>query len=85
MVDTLPANVTFRSMTASQGSCTRTGQTVRCNLGDLGDGDVATITIVVRPSQKGTISNYGDGLGGGSGGQRAGQQLGSTTTTVVGP
>ncbi len=57
VVDTLPSNVSFRSVAASQGSCVRAAATVRCTVGDLGAGDIASITIVVRPSQKGTLSN----------------------------
>ena len=30
---------------------------VRCALSDLAEGDSATVTIVVRPTRKGTITN----------------------------
>jgi uncharacterized repeat protein (TIGR01451 family) len=46
VTDVLPANVTFVSANASQGSCTGT-TTVTCNLGTLTSGGSATVTLVV--------------------------------------
>jgi uncharacterized repeat protein (TIGR01451 family) len=57
ILDNLPASVAFKSLTASQGSCARTGAAIRCTLGSLAAGDVATVTIVVKPASKGTLSN----------------------------
>src|SRR2546426_895241 len=54
--DPLPPNTTFVSATPSQGSCTGTS-TVVCNLGTLANAARATITIVVRPTSAGTITN----------------------------
>ncbi len=56
LVDTIPAGVTFISATASQGACVGTGP-VTCNLGTLGLGGSATVTIVVQPTAPGTILN----------------------------
>jgi uncharacterized repeat protein (TIGR01451 family) len=56
VTDTLPGGVTFVSSTPSQGSCSGTG-TVICNLGTLGNGASATVTIVVTPTAAGTLSN----------------------------
>jgi uncharacterized repeat protein (TIGR01451 family) len=54
--DRLPANVTFVSAAASQGSCTGTS-VVTCSLGRLARGAMATVTIVVQPTQAGRIVN----------------------------
>jgi hypothetical protein len=57
LTDTLPGNVTFVSANSSQGSCTRVGVTVTCNLGGLANGASASATIIVTPNQAGTITN----------------------------
>jgi uncharacterized repeat protein (TIGR01451 family) len=57
VTDTLPASVTFVSATPSQGSCGQAAGVVTCNLGTLGNGATATISIVVRPTQAGIITN----------------------------
>jgi uncharacterized repeat protein (TIGR01451 family) len=56
LTDTLPAGVTFGSATTSRGSCSRTGP-VTCNLGTLNRNTTATLTIVVIPTEVGTITN----------------------------
>jgi uncharacterized repeat protein (TIGR01451 family) len=56
VTDTLPAGLSARSTSASQGSCSGT-TTITCSLGNLAVGGSATITIVVRPSAAGTITN----------------------------
>ena len=57
VTDTLPAGVTFNSATASQGSCSQAGGIVTCDLGAIGGGSSATITISVTPTAAGTITN----------------------------
>jgi uncharacterized repeat protein (TIGR01451 family) len=67
LTDTLPKNVQFRSASSEQGRCTlRRPRTVECNLGDVpqsepdpitGDPDPITITIEVRPTKAGSITN----------------------------
>jgi uncharacterized repeat protein (TIGR01451 family) len=57
LIDTLPANTTFKSVTASQGSCGTPSTTVSCSLGGLANGASATVTLVVAPNAKGTITN----------------------------
>lgn len=54
--DTLPSGLAARSSTASQGTCSGT-TTVTCALGDLASGASATVTIVIRPTAAGTITN----------------------------
>lgn len=49
--DPLPAHVAFESASASQGSCSQSSGTVNCNLGDLGAGAAALVTVRVRVTQ----------------------------------
>jgi len=57
LVDTLDRKVRFRSARTNDGSCSVRRTEVRCALSDLAEGDSATVTIVVRPTRKGTITN----------------------------
>ncbi|MDP9442396.1 MAG: right-handed parallel beta-helix repeat-containing protein [Actinomycetota bacterium] len=58
LTDTLSAHVTFRSASASQGSCAPpTGRTVACALGTLGPGATATVSIDVTPTAPGDLTN----------------------------
>ena len=84
VADTLPANVSFKNAAPSQGICTKAGATVRCALGDLGAGDVATVTIVVRPSQKGMVTNTATVTSVTPPDNQPANNS-ATTTTVVGP
>ncbi len=56
VTDDLPGSLRARSSTASQGSCSGT-TVVTCAIGNLANGASATVTIVVRPSSAGTITN----------------------------
>lgn len=56
VTDNLPANVTFKSYSVSQGGCTGTGPVI-CTLGDLSQGGTATVTIVVNPTKSGVLTN----------------------------
>ncbi|MFL5901738.1 MAG: hypothetical protein ACJ75S_11130 [Solirubrobacterales bacterium] len=61
VTDELPAHVTFISASASAGSCEQKGKRVTCNLGNLGvdptKANAVTVTIQVRPTKTGTITN----------------------------
>src|SRR5919109_3438436 len=57
LTDSLPVNVQFVSATSTAGSCTQTGSTVACNLGDLSTSSSITVTITVTPKKAGTITN----------------------------
>jgi uncharacterized repeat protein (TIGR01451 family) len=59
LTDTLPKNAGFGSVTTTRGSCTAKPekQSVACSLGDLSNGVTATVSIFVKPSSKGTITN----------------------------
>jgi uncharacterized repeat protein (TIGR01451 family) len=56
LTDTLPASVTFASVTTTQGTCVGTG-TINCNLGSLSNGATAVVTINVTPNASGQITN----------------------------
>jgi uncharacterized repeat protein (TIGR01451 family)/CSLREA domain-containing protein len=59
VTDTLPASVTFVSASSSQGTCSVSGAaTVMCALGNLANGATATVTIVVKTTVAGSITNH---------------------------
>jgi hypothetical protein len=53
----LPASVTFKTATTSQGTLVTGGNPITGNLGTLGVGNSATIVITVAPQAVGTITN----------------------------
>ena len=55
--DRLPAGVTFVSATSTQGTCRQTNGVVICNAGDLPPGQGVGFTVVVIPTQSGTLTN----------------------------
>jgi uncharacterized repeat protein (TIGR01451 family) len=59
LTDTLPKNAGFGSATTTQGSCTvkPTKRLVTCALGYVATGATITVTISVKPTSKGTITN----------------------------
>ena len=64
LIDTLPTSVNFVSATPSQGSCSYVSGIVSgivtCNLGNLtasASGNLATVTILVKPVTPGAITN----------------------------
>ncbi len=61
VTDELPGHLTFVSASASAGSCEQKGKRVTCNLGNLAvdptKANAATVTIQVRPTKAGTITN----------------------------
>jgi uncharacterized repeat protein (TIGR01451 family) len=59
LIDNLPKNAGFGSATSTQGTCTvkPAKAQVTCSLGTLASGRTATVTIVVKPTKKGTITN----------------------------
>jgi uncharacterized repeat protein (TIGR01451 family) len=56
VTDNLPSGVTLLSASPSQGSCSGTAP-VTCNIGTLGVGSNAVVTLVVRPTQSGALTN----------------------------
>ena len=60
VTDELPGGVDFISASTTSGTCDRKGKTVTCELGNLpvhAYTPVATITIKVRPTKAGTLTN----------------------------
>ena len=56
VTDTLPAGVDVVSVNASQGSC-GAGNPITCAIGSIAPNGQATITIVVKPTATGSITN----------------------------
>jgi uncharacterized repeat protein (TIGR01451 family) len=56
LADPLPAGTAFVSVSTTQGTCTG-GALISCNLGTLPTGSSVTITLVVRATQTGTLTN----------------------------
>jgi uncharacterized repeat protein (TIGR01451 family) len=59
VTDTLPKNAGYGSVTTTQGTCTLKPAKllVTCALGTIAAGASATVTIIVKPTSKGTITN----------------------------
>jgi uncharacterized repeat protein (TIGR01451 family) len=55
--DTLPKSVRLRSANSDRGRCIVRTRGVDCNLGELASQESSTITIVVRPARRGSITN----------------------------
>lgn len=65
MSDTLPAGVTFTSVTSSQGTAEEAGGVVTADLGSLASGASATVTVTVSvdPGTTGTLTNTATATG----------------------
>jgi uncharacterized repeat protein (TIGR01451 family) len=57
VTDTLPGGINYESATPSQGTCTHPPGTVNCSLGTLASGADATITIKIRATGAGSLTN----------------------------
>jgi len=57
LTDTLPAGVTFLTVTSTQGSCVEASGMVTCTVGTIPSGAIVTVTINVTPTQVGFLSN----------------------------
>ncbi|MEO6182348.1 MAG: Calx-beta domain-containing protein, partial [Verrucomicrobiota bacterium] len=57
VLDPLPSSVDFISATSTIGTCTNQNGTLVCNLGTLGLGQKATITLNVVATQAGPVTN----------------------------
>ena len=55
--DTLPGGVTFVSATPTQGSCSQAAGVITCPLGTVANGGTPSVTVVVRPTAAGSITN----------------------------
>jgi uncharacterized repeat protein (TIGR01451 family) len=59
LTDILPTGVTFTAASATQGTCSYASltRTVTCNVGTIGAGSNAVVTITVKPRSEGTLDN----------------------------
>jgi uncharacterized repeat protein (TIGR01451 family) len=57
LLDTLPPSVQFVSASSPRGSCSHSAGVVTCNLGTLARREASTVSIVVRPTLEGLITN----------------------------
>jgi uncharacterized repeat protein (TIGR01451 family) len=57
LIDKLPQRVEFVGVNASAGTCTRRARTVRCVIDTLASGDTARLSVRVRPTKEGTMTN----------------------------
>ena len=57
VADSLPATVQYLSSTSTQGSCTGSGQIVRCTIGTMVSGATVVVTISVKALEPGSILN----------------------------
>jgi uncharacterized repeat protein (TIGR01451 family) len=62
MSDPLPAQVSYSSVTTSQGTCTG-GQLISCQLGTLAKGASVTVTVFVKANQTGVVLNTATTVG----------------------
>jgi uncharacterized repeat protein (TIGR01451 family) len=57
VADTLPAAVTYLSVTTNTGTCSEAGGTVTCLLGTMANAGTATITVLTVAGTPGVVSN----------------------------
>jgi len=57
LTDTMPAGASFVSATIDQGTRTRSGNMITWSIPSLASGVTATLTLVVQPTQTGTVTN----------------------------
>ncbi|HEY6337463.1 MAG TPA: C25 family cysteine peptidase [Candidatus Sulfotelmatobacter sp.] len=57
VVDTLPTEVTYLSVTTTAGTCSEAGGTVTCLLGTMANGGTATVTVLTIAGVPGVVSN----------------------------
>ena len=57
VTDNLPTNAAYVSTVTPQGTCSRSGSTVTCQLGSLAAGQSVEIEVRVKPNQPATLTN----------------------------
>jgi uncharacterized repeat protein (TIGR01451 family) len=57
VLDTLPTEVTYLSVTTNTGTCSEAGGTVTCLLGTMANGGTAAITVLTLAGVPGVVSN----------------------------
>ena len=78
VTDTLPAGAAFVTAGTTQGTVSESGGVVTATLGELASGATATVTITVRPTAAGTLSNIASVAG-----QQPDPNPGNNTTPPV--
>lgn len=53
----IKGGIAFKSVSTTQGTCTQSGAAITCDLGSLASGSTATVTLVLQPRSKGTLSD----------------------------
>lgn len=80
VVSQIKGGIAFVSVATSQGTCVQDGFGVNCNLGSLAPGSSATVTLVIQPRSKGTLSDTASAT---ANERDPNQQNNTATTTVV--
>jgi uncharacterized repeat protein (TIGR01451 family) len=84
LTDTLPEGAVFMRASPSQGTCER-GTTVTCTLGTLANGATARVTLDVRATRPGPMTNTADVRGVQADGTSANNSASVTTAVVLPP
>ena len=56
-VSGIKGGIAFKSVSTTQGTCSQSGAAISCELGSLANGASATITLVLQPRSKGSLSD----------------------------
>jgi uncharacterized repeat protein (TIGR01451 family) len=85
LTDNLPKNSGFAGFTTTQGTCVLKPEKrlLSCNLGTLANQATATVTVVVKPSSQGTITNTVSVASTSPNDPVSGNNSDSVTTTVL--
>jgi len=57
IVNDLPAGLSYRSASASSGSCSYAAPRITCSLGTIPSGEARTVTVVAEPVAEGVLAN----------------------------
>lgn len=57
ITESIPAGETLYGSSPSQGTCTQSGATVTCALGNIASGSSATVTLVLADANTGAVTN----------------------------
>jgi uncharacterized repeat protein (TIGR01451 family) len=84
LADILPDGVSFVAASPSQGSCTASGGVVGCTLGAIPAGAGATVAILLKPGNPGTLTSSANPCAN-EPDPNSGNNSATQTTTVVAP
>jgi uncharacterized repeat protein (TIGR01451 family) len=85
LLDTLPKGINFGTVVSTQGSCTfnSTKKEVACSLGNIANGNTVTVSIVVKPTTLGTLTNTVTAQATSPADPNAGNNKATATTVVL--